>query len=253
MPATTTNTTPAASTIIETSRSAALRPRGMRWLPSQRTSGAATEATTSAVITGMTIVWVRERIHTAPTKSRTTPTRSQEVRPRSRSHRGVATRPDSSSGSILTLSASVTTSHHFDPWSPAPPPNEVIVEPESPPGVHSPGGRSERRGGGARRRRVPHGQHRSLRLPRRRGGAAPPGPARRFPGRASRGIDLRVRSLRGCDRACHRSRAIRLVVRVRRPASRRLSSHPRRSGRAMVATGRGGRLAPPRGPWLRGR
>ena len=34
--------------------------------------------------------------------------------------------------------------------------------------------------------------------------------------------------LRGCDRACHRSRAVRLVVRVRRAAARRLSCHPRR-------------------------
>ena len=46
----------------------------------------------------------------------------------------------------------------------------------------------------------------------------------------------------------HRGRALRLVVRVRRPAARRLPAHPRRGARAVVAAGRGRRLAPPGGP-----
>ena len=64
------------------------RGRGIRWLFIHATSGEATAATTAAVITGATIVCVSEASHTRPTRSSATPTRSQDVRPTSRSQRG---------------------------------------------------------------------------------------------------------------------------------------------------------------------
>ena len=58
--------------------------------PARRPAGEATAAITPAAITGRTIVCVSERIQTAPTRNRRTPTSSHAVRPRSRSQPGAA-------------------------------------------------------------------------------------------------------------------------------------------------------------------
>ena len=68
---------------------------------------------------------------------------------------------------------------------------------------------------------------------------------------AHAGHQRRVRRVRRRHRPRHRGRALRLVVRLRRPAARRLPADPRRRARAVVAPGRGRRLAPPGGPAVR--
>ena len=54
-------------------------------------------------------------------------------------------------------------------------------------------------------------------------------------------------TVRGRQRLPHRRRAVRLVVRIRRPVARRLPRHPRRGRRSLVAAGVRRRLAPPGG------
>ena len=104
MPATISTTRPTARTTIESINRPAAAARGM-CRPSLETRGVATAATTPAVITGNTIVSVRASSHTIPTSSTVTPTSSHAVRPRSRSHPGVANRPVSSRGSSSTTSS----------------------------------------------------------------------------------------------------------------------------------------------------
>src|SRR3954451_17011295 len=84
---------------MATSRRAAPSPRGTRRRVSQPSSGEMTAATTAAAMTGITIVWVSDRITTAPTTKSATPTASHADSPRWRSHGGGAKRPLSSRGS----------------------------------------------------------------------------------------------------------------------------------------------------------
>ena len=60
--------------------------------------------------------------------------------------------------------------------------------------------------------------------------------------------NARFDRVRRGDRVRHRGGALRLVVRLRRAAPRRLPAHPGRGPGALVAEGGGGGLAPPRGP-----
>ena len=63
-----------------------------------------------------------------------------------------------------------------------------------------------------------------------------------------RRLERRVRRVRRRDRLRDGGRALRLVVRLRRPAAGRLPAHPRRGAGAVVAPGGGRGLAPPGGP-----
>lgn len=65
----------------------------------------------AAVITGITIVWVRESSQISPTRAAPTPTRSQAEKPRSRSHRGEAKSPLKAPGSISITSSSAGLFH----------------------------------------------------------------------------------------------------------------------------------------------
>ena len=93
IPPITTTTTTAASAMNPTSSSTAPSRRGTRCRSAQLMRGAATAATTAAVITGATIASVSDRIQTAPTTRRISPTSSQAVSPRSRSQPGVDEHP----------------------------------------------------------------------------------------------------------------------------------------------------------------
>ena len=70
--------------------SAAPTPREIPRRSSRSIAGEVTEAMIPAVIKGITIVCVSERSQIAPTSAAATPTRSQDEKPRSRSHRGEA-------------------------------------------------------------------------------------------------------------------------------------------------------------------
>ena len=100
IPPSTRTTTPAASAMNPSSNSTAPTRRGTPWRSAQLMSGAATAATTAAVISGATIASVSDMIQTAATTNRIRPTSSQALRPRSRSQPGVASTPVSWSGSI---------------------------------------------------------------------------------------------------------------------------------------------------------
>ena len=84
------------------------------------------------------------------------------------------------------------------------------------------------------------------RLPRRRRGPGARDRARSVLDRHSRGVERAVRSLRARDRPRHRGRALRLVVRLRRTAPRRLPADARRRGGALVASGLRRAVAPAR-------
>jgi hypothetical protein len=87
---------PSPITISARKTRAAPIPRGMPRRFIRSTRGEVTEAMIPAVITGMTIVWVSESSQTRPTIAAATPTRSQEVKPASRSHLGAAKYPRAS-------------------------------------------------------------------------------------------------------------------------------------------------------------
>ena len=93
------------------------------------------------------------------------------------------------------------------------------------------------------RRHVRHGQRRPVGLPGGRRGPGAPGdalPVRHRPlARDQRGVPF----VRGGHRSRHRERALRLVVRVRRAAPRRLPRHAWRRAGPVVATGLRRRLA----------
>ena len=88
------------------------RPTPRRW--SSPTAGESTAAMIDAVITGTTIVLVIDRIAIAPTSSAATPTSSQAIMPRSRSHAGAANMPTSCTDWTSTASP--------PPRAPPPPP-----------------------------------------------------------------------------------------------------------------------------------
>src|SRR5436190_14900973 len=90
---------------MASNRSAAPSARGTPRPLSQATRGEATEATTPAVITGVTMTSVSVRTHTIPTRSAVTPTNSHAVSPMSRSQEGAAKTPVSSAASISTNSS----------------------------------------------------------------------------------------------------------------------------------------------------
>ena len=96
-------------------------------------------------------------------------------------------------------------------------------------------------------RRIAARQHPPARLPRGRRGSGAARAARRVRDRAPRRHERRVRAVRRGDRLRDRGRALRLVVRVRRAAARRVPRRRAPSPRALVAAGRGRRLAAPRG------
>ena len=88
MPATTITTMRMARAMSATRTSAAASARGM-CRSSRRTTGIATTETMSAQTIGPVIVYVSASSQTNPRRSANRPTSSQELRPRSRSQRGV--------------------------------------------------------------------------------------------------------------------------------------------------------------------
>ena len=95
---------------------------------------------------------------------------------------------------------------------------------------------------------VPDGQRRPLRLSRRRRGSGPARDAGPVRDRRCAVSNAEFAALRRGDRARDRGRALRLVVRLRRAAARRLPANPGRRRGALVAPGRRRGLAPPEGP-----
>ena len=96
---------PMPTAMIATKTSAAAAARGSPRRCSRPTSGESTAATIDAVTTGATIALVRESRAAIPTSSAATPTSSQDIIPRSRSHLGAANTPPSSPGANSTNSA----------------------------------------------------------------------------------------------------------------------------------------------------
>src|SRR5205823_9944331 len=88
IPPITTRTTRKARVATPRRTIAAAAARGNRWAVNNRTSGAMTVATIVAATTGPTIVCVVPSSQMIPTTKRNSPTRSHDVRPRSRNHRG---------------------------------------------------------------------------------------------------------------------------------------------------------------------
>ena len=89
MPAMTITTTKTTTATSASRTSAAASARGM-CRASRRTSGIATTATMSAQTIGPTIVYVSASSQIRPKTTSSIPTSSHELRPRSRSQRGVA-------------------------------------------------------------------------------------------------------------------------------------------------------------------
>ena len=87
---------------------AAPPPRPSLCRASQPTTGERTAAMIVAVITGMTIVAVRERNQITPPSRSSVPTTSHDISPRSRSHEGTAKTRESWPGSISTKVAAAS-------------------------------------------------------------------------------------------------------------------------------------------------
>ncbi len=104
IPVRTISPTPAPTAMIARKTSPAPIPLGTPCRRSQSTSGEVTEAMIPATITGSTIVSVSARSQIAPTSAAATPTKSQAVKPRSRSQVGAEKTPLSSAGSSSTNS-----------------------------------------------------------------------------------------------------------------------------------------------------
>ena len=68
-----------------------------------------------------------------------------------------------------------------------------------------------------------------------------------------RRLECAVRAVRRRDRLCDGGRALRMVLRLRRPPAGRLPAYPRCCAGSVVAAGRGCRLASPGGPAFRPR
>ena len=89
--------------------------RGTPWLCIQPTPGPATDAISSATITGMTIVLVSASSQIIPTSTSARPTSSQETSPASRSHGGATKIRVSSPGSISRTRSSPGTAWPASP------------------------------------------------------------------------------------------------------------------------------------------